>query len=162
MGLQLRALYGYDLVGSAGQQFFATLSALAPTALSAEDARRIFWRRLGQGWRTIVAIADGQLVGTASLLIEAKFARGGGLVGHIEDVAVLPNRQRQGVGQALVGHLMEMARAEGCYKIILCCAESTVGFYDKCGFQVHGVEMRLDLKITEEHKEPPHAPQPAT
>lgn len=34
---------------------------------------------------------------------------------------------------SLVAHLLEQARASGCYKVILDCTEHNVGYYEKCG-----------------------------
>ena len=36
---------------------------------------------------------------------------------------------------------MEMAKQNGCYKVILDCSESNVGFYEKCGFDNKGYQM---------------------
>jgi glucosamine-phosphate N-acetyltransferase len=78
--------------------------------------------------------------GTATLLYETKLIRGCKKVGHIEDVVVSPNYRDQGIGKHLVTHLTQMASAT-CYKVILDCTEELVPFYEKCYFELKGVQM---------------------
>ena len=60
-------------------------------------------------------------------------------MGHVEDIVVGNEMRWQGLGQRLIKCLMEVAWASGCYKIILDCQESKVGFYETCGFERRGV-----------------------
>jgi glucosamine-phosphate N-acetyltransferase len=92
----------------------------------------------------VIAVENGKVVGTASLLVERKFLHKGGRAGHIEDVAVHPNYQRRGIGKALVMHLVEEARKRGCYKVILDCKDELAVFYEKCGFKRGQCQMRFD------------------
>ena len=41
----------------------------------------------------------------------------------------------------LIDKLVAMGQSAGCYKIILDCARSNVGFYQGCQFEEKGVEM---------------------
>jgi glucosamine-phosphate N-acetyltransferase len=141
MGLMIRELFAPDI----NADFFTALSALAEVGLDMEEAKRVFQDRLRQGVHTYIAILDGQIVGTASLLVERKFIHKGGRVGHIEDVAVNPAHQRKGVGKALVGHLEERAREKGCYKTILDCFDNLEPFYASCGYVKYGAQMRKNL-----------------
>ena len=125
--------------------FLEALSALKPEVMSDSQARAIFDRRAAAGVRTFVAVVDGRVIGTASLLLEPKFIHSGGSVGHVEDVAVNVNEQHHGVGAALVRHLVDVCREEQCYKVILDCDESVVPFYQKIGFSRWELAMRLDL-----------------
>ena len=68
----------------------------------------------------------------------------GGLVGHIEDVAVHRDYQQQGLGSALVRHATEEARQRGCYKVILNCYERLVPFYCRLGYRPHDTGLRID------------------
>ena len=86
----------------------------------------------------------GQGVGAASLLIEQKFIHKGGLVGHIEDVAVHKEFQRQGIGTALVRHCTEEAKRQGCYKVILNCFDHLVPFYGRIGYHRQDMGLRYD------------------
>ncbi len=96
--------------------------------------------------KIFVAVADnGKVIGSTTLIVERKFIRGGGLVGHIEDVVTHKGFQRMGVGSSLINKAVEFAKSVGCYKIILNCNENNVPFYEKLGFKKHEIEMRLDL-----------------
>jgi len=137
----VREMYGFDL----SQDFLDTLTSLAEVHLTMDEAKQVFRERLRKGIQTFVARIDDRIVGTASLIIEEKFIHSGGCSGHIEDVAVHRDFQKQGVGAALVRHLIEQARAAGCYKVILNCGEATVPFYERLGFRRHDIGMRIDL-----------------
>lgn len=125
--------------------FLEALSALKPADLTEDDALEVFRQRAITGIRTYVALIDNRVVGTASLLIEPKFIHRGGIVGHIEDVAVHVGDQHHGVGAALVQHLMEICRDEKCYKVILDCEDDVMPFYEKLGFRHWENAMRVDL-----------------
>jgi glucosamine-phosphate N-acetyltransferase len=88
---------------------------------------------------------DGEVLGTTTILVEPKFAHNGGFVGHIEDVAVRGDMVQKGIGKTLVEKAVAYARHKGCYKCILACNDSVVGFYEKIGFRDYGHEMRMDL-----------------
>ncbi|HZU35976.1 MAG TPA: GNAT family N-acetyltransferase [Gemmataceae bacterium] len=141
MKIDIREANGTDL----DHGLLETLSSLAHVGLTSEKAREIFRARLRTGARTYVAVADGRIIGTVSLLIEQKFIHGGGLVGHIEDVAVHGSHQNQGIASNLVRHAIAEARQQGCYKVVLGCYDSLAPFYERLGFRRHDVGMRLDL-----------------
>ncbi|HET6422499.1 MAG TPA: GNAT family N-acetyltransferase, partial [Planctomycetaceae bacterium] len=125
-----------------------------------EEAMEIFRSRLRFGVATFVAVAGERIIGTASLLLETKFIHNGGRVGHVEDVAVDPNYQGQGIGQALIHHLIEVCRRERCYKLILDCNPQLVPWYSKLGFREWCHAMRLDLEVPAHGppESPPHQP----
>jgi glucosamine-phosphate N-acetyltransferase len=125
--------------------FLETVRALRETNLTEEQAVEVFRRRMRNKVRTFVALIDGRVVGTASLLIEPKFIHNGGVTGHIEDVAVHPECQGRGIGALLVERLLEESRKEGCYKVILDCADKVIPFYEKLGFHKWERAMRIDL-----------------
>lgn len=85
------------------------------------------------------------IVGCSTLLIEDKIIHRGGKVGHIEDVVVNQKYRVKGIRKLLIDHCVEIAKREGCYKVILDCDEDNVRFYEKCGFKPHGVCMRIDM-----------------
>lgn len=91
-----------------------------------------------------VAVVDGRVAGTATMLVERKFIHGGGLAGHIEDVAVAADSQGRGIGRRLVEYLLDVAGKRGCYRTTLDCQEDLVAFYDKLGFRRNGESMRFD------------------
>ncbi|WVQ81526.1 hypothetical protein IAT38_003650 [Cryptococcus sp. DSM 104549] len=76
-----------------------------------------------------------KIVACGSVIVERKFVRNAGLVGHIEDIAVSKSMQGRKLGIKIINTLEEVGRARGCYKIILDCSESNIPFYEKCGFK---------------------------
>ncbi|KAK6348765.1 Glucosamine-phosphate N-acetyltransferase-like protein [Orbilia blumenaviensis] len=92
---------------------------------------------------TILCIVDdkGKVCATGSLIVERKFIRNCGLVGHIEDIAVAKDQQGKKLGLRMINALDHIAEKAGCYKSILDCSESNRGFYEKCGFKFAGIEM---------------------
>jgi GNAT superfamily N-acetyltransferase len=66
-----------------------------------------------------VAVVDGQLVGTADLLVVPNLTHRGDPWAVVENVIVASSARRTGVGRALMTHLIELARAAGCYKLQL-------------------------------------------
>ena len=141
MKIHIRELSGSEI----NERFLETLTSLAEVGLTVPEAREIFRSQLRSGVRTYVALVEGQIAGTATLLVEQKFIHRGGRIGHIEDVAVHRDFQKQGIGTALVRHTTEEARKFGCYKVILSCFPDRVAFYERLGYRRHDVGMRLDL-----------------
>jgi glucosamine-phosphate N-acetyltransferase len=126
--------------------FLETLENLVPVGLTPEEAIHIWRGRNAAGVRTVVAVEDGQVIGTATLILEHKFLHRGGTIGHIEDVAVHPKHEGKGVGRAVVSFLIDVAHQSGCYKVILSCNDQNLAFYQKLGFRRHDNGMRIDLK----------------
>ena len=130
------------------------LNALSETKLTTNRVINKFIRKRKKlGIRTIVSVGreSGRqiITGTVSIYIEPKFLHGGTYVGHIEDVAVHPNFQGQGIGRLLIDHAIHICRVAGCYKIVLYCSEAVRPFYEKSGFYYNGTEMRIDLNRKE-------------
>ena len=88
-----------------------------------------------------MALADGAIAGTYALLVLDNLAKRGARTGIVEDVAVLPARQGQGIGRAMMAHAREQCRAAGCYKLSLSsnlCRQAAHRFYESLGFERHG------------------------
>lgn len=82
--------------------------------------------------------------------MERKFTRGGGIIGHIEDIAVSKSMQGRKLGLKIINSLEAIGRGQGCYKIILDCSKDNIrtsspllhscyladriAFYEKCGY----------------------------
>jgi GNAT superfamily N-acetyltransferase len=107
-----------------------------------EEAREHFGRiRQRPGFRLLVAIVDGEIVGTYVLQIMEKLGKRGTPAGVVEDVAVLPSRQGQSIGRAMMEHARDACRQAGCYKLALSSnlrREDAHRFYDSLGFERHG------------------------
>ena len=76
-----------------------------------------------------------KIIGAGSVIIESKFVRNLGLCGHIEDIVVDKSYRGKNLGRRLIELLKLVSQANGCYKVILDCAEHNVAFYEKCGFK---------------------------
>jgi GNAT superfamily N-acetyltransferase len=105
---------------------------------------QIMQRRSMMGCSTFVAkIAKGNtketIVGTASVLTQHKFSRGGVILAQLEDVIVSEKARGHGVGKALIAHIKEKVRMMGCYKVAVGAADANAAaFYRKCGFHTQG------------------------
>jgi GNAT superfamily N-acetyltransferase len=107
-----------------------------------DEARQHFARiRQVPGYRLLVAAVEGEVVGTYALAIMQKMGKRGTPAGVVEDVAVAPSRQGQGIGRAMMEHAREACRRAGCYKLALSSnlrREDAHRFYDSLGFERHG------------------------
>lgn len=99
-----------------------------------------------EDYMVVVAEAEGEIVSTATLLIQRNFTHGGRPYGHIENVVTDSKYRGSSIGKKVVEHLVELASSMNCYKVILNCSNENVGFYKRCGFETNGeVEMRKNF-----------------
>lgn len=101
----------------------------------------------GDYYIVVITSADDVVVAVGSLIVEKKFIRNLSQVGHIEDISVLEQEQGKKLGKRVIETLDGLAIAVGCYKSILDCAESKRGFYEKCGFELAGIQMVSDERV---------------
>ncbi|ESQ41554.1 hypothetical protein EUTSA_v10014892mg [Eutrema salsugineum] len=85
--------------------------------------------------------ASGRIAATGSVMIEKKFLRNCGKVGHIEDVVVDSGFRGKQLGKRVVEFLTDHCRSMGCYKVILDCSVEKKVFYEKCGLINKGIQM---------------------
>lgn len=93
----------------------------------------------------VVVELDNEIIGTATLHLQKKLIRNGGIAGLIEDVAVREKYRGNGIGKQLIDHLIKKAKEFNCYKIILSCFPERVSFYKRCGFRQESSTMRFDI-----------------
>tara|TARA_Y100000310_G_scaffold288123_1_gene313494 strand:- start:556 stop:996 length:441 start_codon:yes stop_codon:yes gene_type:complete len=87
---------------------------------------------------------DGEVLGTALLLVQMNISQGGRPYAHIENVVVDKDCRGKGAGKKMMDYLIGRARGLNCYKVLLNCGKDNIPFYEKCGFFDSGeVEMRL-------------------
>ena len=114
-----------------------------------EEAREHYARlRRWPNWRLLVAVVDGEVAGSYTLVIMDKLGKRGTPAGVVEDVAVLPSRQGQGIGRAMMEHARAECRRAGCYKLALSSNLKRTDahrFYDSLGFERHGFSFLTDL-----------------
>lgn len=144
-------LWGPDLT----QEFLDLIAHLSPVTIQQKDIGETYRDMMVRGVSTYVAKVGTRMVATASYYKERKFIRTdkkvetrGGLVGHVEDVVVHPDFRGRGIGKALVARLVEEAREDGCYKIVLDCLDHNIKCYEECGFHIAQTQMRMDLGDT--------------
>lgn len=126
--------------------FIDTLRSLHSAEIDLNRTIQFYQFRQDRDIRTFVAVdGNDKVIGTASLIVEPKFIHNGSWVGHIEDVAVHREQQRNGIGKMLINHLVESCRIHECYKVVLYCDHELVPFYQKMGFKVYGDLMILNL-----------------
>lgn len=97
-------------------------------------------------YRVYVAERDGRVVGTFALLVMDNLAHLGAPSGVIEDIAVDPACQGEGIGRAMMEHALALGAAKGCYKIALSSnlsRERAHAFYESLGFEHHGYSFRV-------------------
>ena len=126
--------------------FLQTLDSLRQTSnIDKKTAEKIF-DKINSNPDHIVAVAviEGKIVGSTTLLIETKFIHNGGKVGHIEDVVVDKKYQRKGIGEKIIIYLLRYAKDQGCYKTILDCTDEVKPFYKKLGFKHNANALRFD------------------
>ena len=88
------------------------------------------------------------VVGTYALLVMHNLAHQGTPSAIVEDVVVSAALQSQGIGRAMMAHAMDLARAAGCYKMVLSSnqkRERAHAFYESLGFQRHGFSYRIEI-----------------
>ena len=85
---------------------------------------------------------NNQVIGTARMLAD----------GHIGRMAVLAAWRKTGIGSAMLGKLLAIAKEHGLSKVFLHAQTSAVGFYEKHGFNALGEEF-MDAGIPHRYME---------
>lgn len=126
--------------------FLGSLDSLRKASdLNPQKAKQIYNKiKSNPNHVVFVAVLDGKIVGSTTMIIEPKFIHDGGHVGHIEDVVVAKEHQGSGIGEKLVRELLEYAKQNNCYKTILDCKDDVKLFYEKLGFKKEANCMRFD------------------
>lgn len=123
--------------------FLHTLGQLHQVqALSLDEAVTTFQAIDRQWSKMFVAMVDDSIVGMVTLLLEHKFARGGTLAGHIEDLVVDEQQRGKGIAHALLEAALTHAQQAGVYKTILDCSQELVSYYERYGFSAKEVCMK--------------------
>jgi GNAT superfamily N-acetyltransferase len=81
------------------------------------------------------------LVSSCTIVIIPNLTRGCRPYAVIENVVTHAAHRKQGWGKALLGHALQFAWTQGCYKVMLMTGrkdEATLRFYESAGFDRHG------------------------
>lgn len=129
---------------------FGGIPAPGRTAAEPADgdrAREILASVLKQPGRALlVADKDGEIVGTADLLIVPNLMRNGAPWAILENVVVTQRLRRQGIGRALLKEAIRQARDAGSYKLQLLSNKHRTdahSFYESVGFVANAEGFRL-------------------
>jgi len=95
----------------------------------------------------VIKYESDTIVGTGSILIEDKLTHRMGRCGHIEDIVLDDSYRGLGLAKILMRRLIDCARENQCYKVILDAKDEVKGFYELFGFYTHSNNMRLDLDL---------------
>jgi len=117
------------------------------TVLALAAAEALF-ERMGRypDYKVYVAVVEEQIVGTFALLIMDNLGHLGAPSAVIEDVAVAPQWQGQGIGKRMMQHALRLSGEKGCYKVVLSSnlqRERAHAFYESLGFERHGYSFTL-------------------
>ena len=95
-----------------------------------------------------LAYADGELVGTFTLLIVPTLAHEQRLHAIVDTVVVARDRRGRGIGGAMMAEAMRLAAEAGCYRLAVSsdlAREDADRFYRSLGFRQHGVSFWIDI-----------------
>jgi GNAT superfamily N-acetyltransferase len=120
--------------------------------LNTVDAERIFERMARYpSYKVYVAARGHHIVGTFALLIMDNLGHMGTPSAIIEDVAVDPTLQGQGIGKQMMQHALQLASESACYKVVLSSnlkRNRAHAFYESLDFERHGFSFRVDAQQT--------------
>lgn len=135
-GLVLRPL----CMGDINRGFLKVLGQLTETGVvSPEQFTKTFEHMKSSGDYYVTVVEDtnlGQIVATATLVIEHKFTHSCAKRGRIEDVVVSGECRGKQLGKLLTSTLTLLSKQLNCYKITLECLPKNVAFYKKFGYSV--------------------------
>ncbi|XP_030233094.1 glucosamine 6-phosphate N-acetyltransferase [Gadus morhua] len=118
--------------------FYKVLSQLTLAGdVTAEQFIKNFEHMKKTGDYYIVVVEDtsiGQIVATASLIIEHKFIHCCAKRGRVEEVVVSDVCRGKQLGKLLVSTLTLLSKKLDCYKITLECSPKNIAFYQKFGY----------------------------
>ncbi|XP_066467607.1 glucosamine 6-phosphate N-acetyltransferase isoform X2 [Tiliqua scincoides] len=127
-------------ISPANPGFFKVLSQLTETGVvSPEQFTKTFELMKNSGDYYVTVVEDtsvGQIVATATLIIEHKFTHSCAKRGRIEDVVVSGECRGKQLGKLLTSTLTLLSKRLNCYKITLECLPKNVAFYKKFGYSV--------------------------
>ncbi|XP_015673261.1 glucosamine 6-phosphate N-acetyltransferase [Protobothrops mucrosquamatus] len=135
-GLVLRPLCSTDI----NRGFLKVLGQLTETGIvSPQQFLENFEHMRSSGDYYVTVVEDtklGEIVATATLVIEHKFTHSCAKRGRIEDVVVSGDCRGKQLGKLLMSTLTLLSKRLNCYKITLECMPKNVAFYTKFGYSV--------------------------
>ena len=90
---------------------------------------------------SIVGVYKDKIIAYGSIVIENKIR--GERAGHIEDIVVDKDARGNNIGIKLIEKLIEIGKKKNCYRTTLLCDKNLIKFYNKTGFTLNGVAMKI-------------------
>lgn len=90
---------------------------------------------------SIVGVYKDKIIAYGSIVIENKIR--GERAGHIEDIVVDKDARGNNIGIKLIEKLIEIGKEKNCYRTTLLCDKNLIKFYNKTGFTLNGVAMKI-------------------
>ncbi|TEB14878.1 putative acetyltransferase [Pelotomaculum sp. FP] len=118
-------------------------------ALSSGDALSI-WRNINRYpyYKIFIAEDDKIIIGACSLIVIDNLGHKGAKLAVAENVIVSPAHRGRGVGARMMRFVMERAKEENCYKLMLSSNKKRVlahRFYKQLGFEQHGISFMIEV-----------------
>jgi ribosomal protein S18 acetylase RimI-like enzyme len=99
-------------------------------------------------YQTLIAYNDdlilGYVIGTSANKYSYRKVR----TGELDNIYIIPDFRRSGVGQALVDHLLVWLKTKGVKRVMVCAYaknESAISFYDTVGFSLDSVNLETEI-----------------
>lgn len=93
----------------------------------------------------IVIEVNGIIIGTGTLVIEAKMTNNICFLGHIENIYIDEKNRNKNYGKNIIKFLIDYATQFGCYRIDLLCIDELCDYYGKFGFhKLNGMRMLIE------------------
>lgn len=106
-------------------------------------------------YKVFVVEENTLIIGTCSLIIIENLGHKGAKLAIAESMIVSQEYRGLGIGSKLMQFVMEMAREENCYKLMLSSNKKRLmahRFYEQLGFEKHGVSFIVEVDINNEEK----------
>lgn len=101
-----------------------------------------FYEEIWQSFKTqknsfsIVVLEEDKVVGYGFISFIMMIR--GGKIAYIEDIICKKEYRKKGIGKNIIYNLINYAKKNKCYKIVLQCNNSNTSFYKNCGFKING------------------------
>ena len=128
-------------VSDYNKKYMELLSQLTTAPNVTKDCFEYQFRNLNSN--IFVIEENSIIIASGTILIEKKFIHNMASVGHIEDIVVHKDYRNKKLGSIMLKYLINYAKNNKCYKVILNCEDNIISFYEKLEFTKKGTEMAL-------------------
>ena len=129
------------------KNYLNLLNQLSKTKFNFDEFEK-YVNNLNDNHHIRVIEINNRIIATGTLFIESKLIHNINKVGHIEDIIIDKNHRGKGYGMLIINNLIDIAKKNNCYKVILNCNNNLRKFYEKCGLEYKGCQMAKYFSIT--------------